>query len=110
MAHAGYEKFSATKVAPYILSVEVDALLAQDKKQEALERLDLMISSVSSSSPLYPLYRLKQTLVKLDVPDLKEAALLSCSNWQQLQDNNFADAAQYYLGLYYQNAGDHKKH
>ena len=75
MAHAGYEKFSSTKVAPYILAVEVDALLAQDKKQEALDKLDLMVSKIGSSSPLYKLlYKLKQVLIKLDIPEMKEAS------------------------------------
>ncbi len=109
MAHAGYEKFSATKVAPYILSVEVDALLAQDKKQEALDALDLMISKIGTSSPLYDLYKLKQVLIKLDMPDLKDSALQDLQKLAAHQQSNFADAAQYYLGLYYQNAGDQQK-
>ena len=32
MCQAGYEKFSGTKVAPYILAVQVDALLAEQKQ------------------------------------------------------------------------------
>jgi hypothetical protein len=109
MAHAGYDKFSNTKVAPYILSVEVDGLLAQDKKQEALDRLDLMVSSMNSSSPLYDLYKLKQALIKLDMPDLKDAALKDLQKLAVNQKSNFADAAQYYLGLYYQTSGDQQK-
>jgi tetratricopeptide (TPR) repeat protein len=109
MAHAGYEKFSSTKVAPYILAVEVDALLAQDKKQEALDKLDLMVSKIGSSSPLYDLYKLKQVLIKLDIPEMKERALAELQHLANARNSDFVDAAQYYLGLYYQNAGQQEK-
>lgn len=108
MAHAGFVKFSNTKVAPYILSVEIDALLAQDQKQAALEKLDVMISKIGSNSSLFALFKLKQVLIKLEIPELKEIAL---QELQQLArtDSYFTDAAQYYLGLYYQNAGQQEK-
>ena len=108
MAQAGYEKFSTTKVAPYILSVQIDALLAQDKKQEAIETIDRMISAIGTRSPLYDLYKLKQVLVKIDSADSRDAAL---ADLQKLATSpgNFTDAAQYYLGLYYQDAGDTQK-
>lgn len=108
MAHAGYEKFSSTNVAPYILAVEVDALLAQDKKQEALDALTKIVAQMSSSSPLYNLYQLKQVLVKLDMPDMQEAALKELQTLAQTK-SDFTDAAQYYLGLYHQNAGQQDK-
>lgn len=109
MAHAGYETFNTTKVAPYILSVEIDSLLQQDKKQEALERLDVMLSGMNSSSPLYDLYSLKQVLIRLDMPDFKEAAVQELQKLAANSHNNFADAAQYYLGLYYQATNENDK-
>lgn len=111
MCHAGYEKFSKTKVAPYILAVEVDALLADQKQQEALERLDLMISRVGDSSPLYPMYTLKQALLKLDMaePALQEAGFASLEKLAADTKNIYNDAAQYYLGLYYRQKGDQQK-
>ncbi len=108
MAHAGYEKFSGTQVAPYILGVEVDALLAQDKKQEALEKIDTMLAQMGSGSSLYPLYALKSVLIKLDMPEMQEAAAKDLQKLAQTK-NDFTDAAQYYLGLYYQNAGQQDK-
>ena len=108
MAQAGYEKFKGTSVAPYILSVSVDALLAQDKKQEAIEKLDLMLLRIGNNSPLYSLYKLKQVLIKLDMPDLKDAALADLQKLASAS-SNFTDAAQYYLGLYYQSSGDSQK-
>lgn len=102
MARAGYDKFSNTNVAPYILSVEVDALLAEDKTQEALDRLNLMLSKIGTTSPLYGLFALKQALIKLDMPHLQESALQELENLVAHDQNNFSDAAQYYLALYLQ--------
>jgi tetratricopeptide (TPR) repeat protein len=109
MAHAGYEKFSKTNVAPYILAIEIDALLAQEKNNEALEKLDLMVSKMGTSSPLYTLYKLKQILIKLDIPEMKEAAFKELQQLSQAPTNNFSDEVLYYTGLYYQNAGEHEK-
>lgn len=109
MSHAGYEKFSSTQIAPYILAIEVDALLAQEKHTEAVEKLDLMVLKMDTRSPLYSVYKLKQVLVKLDIPELQEAAVKDLQQLAAARDNNFTDAAQYYLGLYYQNAGDQQK-
>lgn len=108
MADAGYQKFSGTKVAPYIISVEIDALLAQDKKQEALEKLNLMLSKLSTNASLYPLFALKQALIKIDMPETQEAGVQAL---QKLADtrSDFSDAAQYYLGLYYESAGQAQK-
>lgn len=105
MAQAGYDKYSATKTAPYILSVQIDALLAQDKKVEALEKLDRMVATISTQSPLYDIYKLKHALLKIDMPDLKDSGLVELQKLATTQ-SNFTDAAQYYLGLYYYDAGD----
>jgi cytochrome c-type biogenesis protein CcmH/NrfG len=43
------------------------------------------------------------------MPNLKESALQDLQRLAADQHNNFADAAQYYLGLYYQSIGDSNK-
>jgi hypothetical protein len=103
MCQAGYEKFSSTKVALYIRAIQVDALLAQQRKSEAEEYLGMMLASMSAHSPLYNLYALKLALLRLDMPHetankdgLKKLEELATD----LQNTN-RDAAQYYLGLYY---------
>jgi len=109
MAQAGYDKFSTTSVAPYMLAAHIDALVAQDKKQEAAEKLDLMLSRIGTNSSLYDLYKLKQVLVKLDINNQDAVALEELQKLAQATSGNFSDAAQYYLGLYYQNSGDQQK-
>lgn len=111
MCQAGYEKFSHTKVAPYILGVEVDALLADHKSQEALEKLDLMIAHIPADSSLFAPYKMKQALLRFDMPDsaLHEQALHDLEKLADDSHNLYNDAAQFYLGLYYRNQGDQSK-
>lgn len=111
MCQAGYQKHSTSKVAPYILDIEVDALLAQDKKEEAVEKLNLMISKVGDHSPLYPLYKLKLGLLKTDVSDeaVKKDGLRDLEQLAADTHNNYRDVAQYYLGSYYRQNGQQEK-
>lgn len=111
MCQAGYDKYRSTKVAPYIVAIQVDALLADQKQHEALEKLDVMLAHLSASSPLYNLYAMKHALLRLDMNDgaLKEKGLadlerLACDN-----ANIYNDAAQFYLGLYYREQGQSTK-
>jgi len=108
MCQAGYEKFKNTKVAPYIQAVQVDALLAEQKQQEALDLLNVMLSQIGSSSPLYPLYALKQALLKLDMTDaaLHESGLQELEKLAADTTNIYNDAAQFYVGFYYQTHGN----
>lgn len=111
MCQAGYEKHSTSKVAPYILDIQVDALLAQNKKEEAVEKLNLMISKVGNNSPLSPLYKLKLGLLKTDLSDeaLKIEGLHDLEQLAADTHNNYRDVAQYYLGSYYRQNGQQEK-
>lgn len=112
MAHAGYATFRNTKVGPYLLAIEIDALLQQQELGQASEQLSVMLSQISKSSPLYPLYSLKQALVDIDYYTASSGAVFHEQAVQRLETlahdtkNIYADAAQYYLGLYYQAAGN----
>lgn len=103
MCQAGYEKFNATKVSPYIVAVQVDALLAQQKKQEAYELLGTLLARIGTGSPLYHVYALKYALLRVDMPDatLNAAGLKDLEQLAADVHNMNRDAAQYYLGLYY---------
>ncbi len=111
MCQAGYEKYSSTAVAPYLLAVEVDALLAQDQNQAALEKLDAMIGGIDTQSPLYSLFRTKQALLRLDSSDeqLKEKGLHELEQLASDSKNWYNDEAQFYLGLYYREQGQQEK-
>lgn len=111
MCQAGYEKYNNTAVAPYILEIQADALLAQDKKEEAIEILSMMLSKVGNHSPLYSLYKLKISLLKTDVADetIKTAGLQDLEQLAADTHNNYRDVAQYYLGSYYREQGQKEK-
>lgn len=111
MCHAGYEKYSNTKVAPYILDIEADALLAQDKKEEAMEILSMMLSKVGTHSPLYSLYKLKLGLLKTDIADdtVKAAGVQDLEQLAADSHNQYRDVAQFYLGSYYREHGQKEK-
>ena len=101
MCEAGYQKFSNTKTAAYLLAIEIDSLLGMQKKEEALQKLDFMITHIGSGSPLYTLYKTKQALLKLDMGT--DAALADLEQLAHNSKNSNNDIAQYYLGLYYYN-------
>lgn len=111
MCQAGYDKYGSTKVAPYIVAIQVDALLADQKQQEALEKLDVMLTHLSASSPLYNLYAMKHALLRLDMNDaaLKEKGLADLEKLAFDNANLYNDAAQFYLGLYYREQGEQSK-
>jgi len=111
MCQAGYEKYTTTKVAPYILAVEVDALLADQKQAQALEKLDLMLTRLTSSSPLYNLYAMKHALVRMDMPDqsVKDKGLSDLEKLASDNSNIYNDAAQFYVGMYYRDQGQSTK-
>ena len=111
MCQAGYEKYGNTKVAPYILDIQVDALLAQDKKEEAMEVLSMMLSKVGNHSPLYSLYKLKLSLLKTDIADdaIKTAGIQDLEQLAADTNNHYRDVAQFYLGSLYREQGQKDK-
>jgi hypothetical protein len=111
MCQAGYEKFKNTKVAPYMLAIQVDALLGEQKQQEALDTINTMLAQISSSSPLYPLYSLKQALLKIDMPDeaINQSGLQELEKLAADTSNIYNDAAQFYVGFYYNTHGNAQK-
>ena len=110
MCQAGYEKFKGTAIAPYILAVAIDCLLADQKQPEALEKINIMLSKVNKS-PLYNLYALKRALLILDMPDtaLHSQALATIEQLANDTKNIYNDSAQYYAGYYYRQQGNTQK-
>ena len=110
MCQAGYEKFSGTATAPYILAVAIDCLLADQKQPEALEKITTMLSKISKS-PLYNLYALKRALLILDMPDtaLHPQALATIEQLANDTKNIYNDSAQFYAGYYYRQQGNTQK-
>lgn len=111
MSRAGYEKYEKTAIAPYLLAIEVDALLAKQEDQAALERLDTMMAKLSVHTPLYPLFCTKQALLRMDSADqeLQHKGLQTLEHLASDSANIYRDEAQYYLGLYHRERGESEK-
>lgn len=100
---AGYNEAKSSYLAPYFLGYKAEALLEQDKKQEALAVYDELFEVLSSDAPLYPLYKTKQALIQLDLADEQQSkkALETLQVLSGNAQNPFRDYAQFYLGQYY---------
>lgn len=105
---SGHDAYESSHLAPYFTAYEVDALLDQGKKVEALVALDSVISSLSSSNPLINLYKTKRALLKFDSEDaaIEAAGLAELQALAQDKKNKDRDMAQFYLGLYYFSADE----
>ena len=97
-----YAKHSRSSLLPYYLSYKARILLNQNKKNEALTVLDVMISSLVGS-PLRNLYETERSLVQLDMEDesLQTTGLEALKKLAYDTTNNYRDTAQFYLGRYY---------
>lgn len=98
MFKLGYDQHSWSYLAPYFLTFQADALLKQDKKQEALAVLNEAIPQLSSS-PFENLYKTKQALIQLDLQD--EQGLAQLTALANDKNNSNRDMALFYLGLYH---------
>jgi tetratricopeptide (TPR) repeat protein len=98
-----YEKHSNSSLLPYYLGYKVQILLAQNKKEEALDTLNKMIAGIVPSSPMLAMYQMERAFVQLDSDDtqLQEVALQTLKTLANDTNNIFRDSAQYYLGRYY---------
>lgn len=103
MCSNGYQRNASSAVAPYILAIRIDALLAQQKQQEALEQSTIMLAHLPANSPLYAPYKTKHSLLEIDSSD-EATRLHGLRELEKLANdtkNIYNDVALYYLGLYY---------
>lgn len=103
IAQAGYDRYKNSLFGPYLLNFKAEAQLSQKKDEQALETVEKMVNTLDRSSVLYPFYKTKLALMKLDSADpatqdkgLKELEVLAYDK----RNGNY-DQALYYLGLYY---------
>ncbi len=95
-------------VTPALLSLLADVYANENNLPQALQTMDQVVNSLSSSDPLYSLYTIKRALMRTDSSDEKVvqdgladltaiATNKSLANW---------DEAAYYVGLYYWEKND----
>lgn len=97
-----YAKHSNSSLLPYYLGYKVQILLHQDKRQEALDVLNGMITNMAGSS-LVALYEMQRALIQLDSEngDLQQSGLQILQALADDHHNVYRDSAQYHLGNYY---------
>ena len=99
----GYDQYKGTVLAPYFLGLQVESLLHQNKRDEAVDITQNMMRNMSSSSPLYYLYKTKEYLINLDSSDVStvQATVECLSKLTRDTNNQNRDCALYHIGNYY---------
>ncbi|MGB8367327.1 MAG: tetratricopeptide repeat protein [Candidatus Babeliales bacterium] len=98
----GSEQYSNSHLTPYFTLFQADALLKENKNQEALSLLDRAIKQ-ASNSPLLSLIKTKHALILLDESDevMQKNGIEELKKLAEDKKNQFRDTAQFYLGQYY---------
>lgn len=98
----GYDKNSSSRFAPYFLAYQMDILAEQDKKDEALTKVNEVIARLGSV-PLALLYKTTRALMKLDMADeaIQKEGKSELEALAFDKKNQYNDTALFYLGRYY---------
>lgn len=103
----GASRHKSSKLYPYFLAYQADALIHQAKYTEAIEVMNKMLKSLSSKQPLYYLYAIKRALMKIDAGDvMQKEGLAELEQLAQNTENPFQEMALYRLGLAQLHQGD----
>ncbi len=94
-----HDQYASTAIAPFFLLYQAEAMIKQDKIEQARELIAQAIDVMGSSCPLCPLFTIKLALMKMDTDEQEAVKILQ----QLAQDtkSHFSDAAAYYLGEHY---------
>lgn len=110
-AKTGYNQYRRSSLAPFFLAFQVDALLGQQKHEEALAVMNLLMGKLSSSSLVYSVFKLKEARMKLDSKESQhqKEGVETLEALARDQKNMYQDQALYYLGMYYESHDQHDK-
>jgi tetratricopeptide (TPR) repeat protein len=102
------ERHKNSKLAPYFLAYQAEALIHQGKQQEAIIIMEKMLTQITTQSPLYYYYALKQDLMRLDGADEKvqQRGLQDLKELAQTAGTPVEEEALYYSGLALHLQGD----
>lgn len=104
----GAKRHTGSKLYPYFLAYQADALIHQGKLQEALNVLSNMLPNLTAKQELYYLYATKKALLQIDMEECKPVqkcvtslanAIAELERLSKDNQNPFQDMATYYLGL-----------
>lgn len=101
---AGHDRNKGSRLAPYFTFFQANALIEQNKKEEALLLMDQALNNLPSSSSLYSMYATKRALINIDLG--KEVGVEQLKQLAYDEKNLQRDLPLYYLGLYYWSKDD----
>lgn len=98
---AGAARNTSSKLHPYFLVYEADALHEQGKQKEAIVLMDKAVHALARTNPLYYLYALKSALMKIDTSDeaLQKQGRQELSTLAQDAANPLQEKARSYSAL-----------
>lgn len=107
-AKTAYRQYKNAQLAPQFLSLQVAALIASDKLQEAIDLMQQAVIAMSTKSPVYYLNAIKLARMKIDSPDtaIKQQGITELQTLAQDKKNLQRDQALYYLGMHYKNSNE----
>ncbi len=105
---AGAKRNTSSKLQPYFLAFEADALIEQGKIKEAAILIDKAVGMISRDNPLYFLYAIKRALIKIDSSDegMEKQGRQELAALAKDTANPMQDMARYYSGLDALSQGD----
>jgi tetratricopeptide (TPR) repeat protein len=106
-----HDEYANSNLAPYFLAYQAEALVKQNKTDEAITVMTQMMKSMSKNSPLYYVYATKLALIEIDSND-STAHAQGLKRLEELAadpKNQQRDEALYYVGLYFWHLNDRVK-
>ncbi len=104
----GYLQNQSSTLAPYFLAYQMQALIKENKYDEAYEILVDAANKIKKNNLFYYLYQTTLALFEIDKKDTQKGL----DNLTQLasdKNNPFNDMANFYLGEYYWSINNHEK-
>lgn len=110
-ARTAYKQYGKSAMAPYFLFIQAEALYQQKKTAEALNNIRTALSNISTSSPLFYLYKSKQASILLEQDNEveKNQGLAELQELARNEKNPQQDKALYDLAHYYDKIGSYQQ-
>ena len=104
----GHLQNTSSTLVPFFLAYEAQALIKQNKFDEAYEVLNESVEKIKKDTSFFYLYKITQALMDIDKTDVQKG-IDSLNQLLNDKNNPFTDMAHYYLGEYYWSVNDLEK-
>lgn len=108
---SGADTYKYSVFAPYFRTFYADVLIRQGKRDLALVEMTRAVQGLSNSSPLTPLFKIKEALLMIDAgtDGQRSAGVEKLTALAHDRSNIFSDQARYHLARYYWSLDDTQK-